>query len=60
MFGIKEIVIVLIVVLFVLLFFGGTKRLKNLGSDLGNSLKGFRKAMNEDEQTEKSEEDKEK
>jgi sec-independent protein translocase protein TatA len=58
MFGIKEIVIVLIVVLFVLLVFGGTKRLKNLGSDLGNSLKGFRKTMNEDEQTEKPEEDK--
>ncbi len=27
----------------------GTKRLKNLGSDLGETIKGFRKAMNSDE-----------
>lgn len=38
--------IVLIVVV-VLVF--GTKKLKNLGSDLGESIKGFRKAMSEDE-----------
>jgi sec-independent protein translocase protein TatA len=38
--------IVLIVVV-VLVF--GTKKLKNLGSDLGESIKGFRHAMSEDE-----------
>ncbi|WP_454835057.1 twin-arginine translocase TatA/TatE family subunit [Pseudomonas lini] len=27
----------------------GTKKLKNLGSDLGETIKGFRKAMNEEE-----------
>lgn len=31
----------------VLLF--GTKKLKTLGSDLGESVKGFKKAMQEDE-----------
>jgi len=36
----------LIVLLIVLLVFGG-KRLKNLGSDLGTALKGFRKAMHD-------------
>jgi sec-independent protein translocase protein TatA len=41
----KHWVVILIVV--VLVF--GTKRLKNLGSDLGETIKGFRKAMNTDE-----------
>ncbi|MCO7517612.1 twin-arginine translocase TatA/TatE family subunit [Pseudomonas guariconensis] len=41
----KHWVVLLIVV--VLVF--GTKKLKNLGSDLGESIKGFRKAMNEEE-----------
>jgi sec-independent protein translocase protein TatA len=27
----------------------GTKKLKNFGSDLGESIKGFRKAMNDEE-----------
>ena len=26
----------------------GTKKLRNLGSDLGESVKGFKKAMNDD------------
>ena len=34
-------------VLIVLLF--GTKKLRTLGSDLGSALKGFKKAMAEDE-----------
>ena len=29
----------------------GTKKLRNLGSDLGGAVKGFRSAMNEAEQT---------
>jgi len=41
----KHWVVILIVV--VLVF--GTKRLKNLGSDLGETIKGFRKAMNSDD-----------
>ncbi|MCY1251611.1 Sec-independent protein translocase protein TatA [compost metagenome] len=28
----------------------GTKRLKNLGSDVGEAIKGFRKAMNTEEE----------
>ncbi|MCK3655199.1 preprotein translocase subunit SecA [Pasteurellaceae bacterium Macca] len=36
----------IIVLLVVLLF--GTKKLRSLGSDLGESVKGFKKAMNED------------
>lgn len=39
--GIWQWVVVLIVIL--LLF--GTKRLRNLGSDLGHAVKGFRKGM---------------
>ena len=37
----------LIILLIVLLVFG-TKRLKNLGGDLGGAIKGFKKAMNEE------------
>lgn len=36
-----------IAVIVVLLF--GTKKLRGLGSDLGASIKGFKKAMNEDD-----------
>jgi sec-independent protein translocase protein TatA len=41
----KHWVVILIVV--VLVF--GTKKLKGLGTDVGESIKGFRKAMNDDE-----------
>lgn len=37
-----------ILLLIVLLLFG-TKRLRNLGSDLGSALRGFKKSMSEDE-----------
>ena len=43
--GIWQLLIILVIVL--LLF--GTKRLRNLGSDLGNAIKGFRGAMTEGE-----------
>lgn len=43
-FSIWHWVILLLIV--VMLF--GTKRLGTLGSDLGNAIKGFRKAMSED------------
>ena len=38
-----------IVLLVVVVLVFGTKKLKNLGSDLGESIKGFKKAMNEEE-----------
>jgi sec-independent protein translocase protein TatA len=43
--SIWQLVIVLVIVL--LLF--GTKRLKNIGGDLGGAIKGFRKAVKEGE-----------
>ena len=39
--------LLIIVVIVVLLF--GTKKLGSLGSDLGASIKGFKKAMSEDD-----------
>ena len=40
----------LILLLIVVLVFG-TKRLRNIGSDLGGAIKGFRKGMDEDPET---------
>ncbi|MBL1377416.1 Sec-independent protein translocase subunit TatA [Zobellella iuensis] len=42
----------LIVVLIVVLLFG-TKKLRGLGSDLGSAVKGFKKAMGDEEQDKK-------
>lgn len=50
--SIWQLVIILVIVL--LLF--GTKKLRNLGGDLGGALKGFKKAMS-DEDKDKQEED---
>ncbi len=44
----------LIVLLIVLLVFG-TKRLKNIGSDMGNAIKGFKGAMSDGEKEKKEE-----
>ncbi|MDJ0907626.1 MAG: Sec-independent protein translocase subunit TatA [Woeseiaceae bacterium] len=41
----------LLVVLLIVLVIFGTKKLRNVGSDLGGAVKGFRSAMNEAEQT---------
>lgn len=53
--GIWQLLIILLIV--VMLF--GTKKLRNLGSDLGGALKGFKTAMKdedaEDDDSEKSE-----
>ncbi len=38
--------LVIVVAIIVLLF--GTKKLRSLGSDLGESIKGFKKAINDD------------
>jgi sec-independent protein translocase protein TatA len=46
MFGPKELVVVLVVLLIVLVVFG-PKRIKSLGSELGNAIKGFRQAVKE-------------
>jgi sec-independent protein translocase protein TatA len=43
-FSLSHIIILLVVV--VLVF--GTKKLKNLGSDLGGAIKGFKEAMDDD------------
>ena len=43
--GIKELLVILIII--VLLF--GTKKLKNIGTDLGTAIKGFRKSVNDDD-----------
>ena len=50
--GIWQLLIILLIV--VMLF--GTKKLRNLGSDLGGALRGFRTAMKEDEKEESEEE----
>jgi sec-independent protein translocase protein TatA len=39
---------ILIVLVIVLLVFG-TKKLRNVGSDLGSAIRGFRKGMSEDD-----------
>ncbi|NUE95625.1 Sec-independent protein translocase subunit TatA [Gilliamella sp. ESL0232] len=44
----------LLVFLAVVILLFGTKKLRNLGSDLGLALKGFKKAMNDDEVESKS------
>ncbi|MEA3641577.1 MAG: twin-arginine translocase TatA/TatE family subunit [Lamprobacter sp.] len=51
--GIWQLLIILLIV--VLLF--GTKRLKSIGSDLGNAVKGFRSAMSEPEKADADDED---
>ncbi|NDJ55424.1 Sec-independent protein translocase subunit TatA [Enterobacteriaceae bacterium 4M9] len=44
--------LIIIAVIVVLLF--GTKKLSSLGSDLGASIKGFKKAMSDDDAKSKS------
>ena len=39
----------LLIILVIVLLLFGTKRLRNLGGDLGNAVKGFKKAMGDDE-----------
>jgi sec-independent protein translocase protein TatA len=42
-FSIPHLLVVLVIVILVF----GTKRLKNIGGDLGDAIKGFRSAMKE-------------
>ena len=46
-FSIPHLLVVLVIVLLVF----GTKRLKNIGEDLGGAIKGFKKAVKEGEDT---------
>lgn len=48
-------IIIFLVIIAVL--FGG-KRLRNLGEDLGTSIRGFKKAMNDDKKTDAAIEEK--
>lgn len=52
--SIWQLVIILVIVL--LLF--GTKRLKGLGGDLGTAIKGFKKAIKEDDSQDKADHEK--
>ncbi len=44
-FGLTELLVVLAIVLLVF----GPRRLKNIGADLGNAIRGFRKAVTDEE-----------
>ena len=44
--GISPLSLLLILLIIVVLF--GTNKLKNIGSDLGEAVKNFRRAMNDD------------
>ena len=48
--------LLILIAVVVLLF--GTKKLRSLGSDLGASIKGFKKAMNDDNKTSSEQPDK--
>ena len=39
----------LLIVLLIIVLLFGTKKLKNIGSDLGGALKGFKSAVNEED-----------
>lgn len=50
--GVSPLSLLLILLIIIALF--GTNKLKNLGTDLGNAIKSFRKALNEDNDDKKS------
>lgn len=50
-FGWQELLIILVIV--ALIF--GTKKLRNIGSDIGGAVKGFKESVSGDESEEKSE-----
>ena len=54
MFGGNSVWQLLIILVVVILIFG-TKKLRTLGGDLGGAVKGFKKAMNEDEKKQEAE-----
>ncbi|MBX2809338.1 MAG: twin-arginine translocase TatA/TatE family subunit [Cellvibrionaceae bacterium] len=44
----------LLVILAIVILLFGTKKLRGMGSDLGGALKGFKKALNEEESATKT------
>ena len=46
-FGMQELLVILATVLLIF----GPKRLKNIGADLGNAIKGFRTAVSDEDKT---------
>jgi sec-independent protein translocase protein TatA len=57
MFGLSVTELLIILAIVLLLF--GTKKLRNLGGDLGGAIKGFRKAMTDDEDKQKKQQEEE-
>jgi sec-independent protein translocase protein TatA len=55
MFGISVPQLLIILGIIVLLF--GTKKLRSLGGDLGSAVKGFKKAISDDDKDEKEDKD---
>lgn len=47
--GIKELLVILVIVVIVF----GTKRFRSMGGDLGEAIKGFRKAMKDEDKEDK-------
>lgn len=45
----------LLILLLIVVIVFGTKRLRNIGSDLGGAIKGFRKGMEEEPETDEPE-----
>jgi sec-independent protein translocase protein TatA len=39
----------LLIILLIVVMLFGTKRLRNIGSDLGDAIRGFRKSVNSDD-----------
>ena len=52
--GWRELLIILVIVLLIF----GTKRLKNIGGDLGDAVRGFKKGVSGDDATTKPDADK--
>ncbi|OEY65664.1 Sec-independent protein translocase subunit TatA [Marinobacter sp. X15-166B] len=44
----------LLIVLGIVILLFGTKKLRNIGTDLGGAIRGFKKSMSEDDQPEDS------
>ena len=53
MFGLSPAQVIILLVVILLVF--GTKKLRNAGSDLGAAVKGFKKAMQDDEKAKDAE-----
>lgn len=48
----------LVIILVIVIMIFGTKKLRSLGGDLGSAVKGFKKAMDNDGQSQKLEDQK--